>query len=139
MPGLRSACKWCWTMYEVGVARSFHAAHQLDESQSAGEHHEHDYRVEAIVRGDALEANGMLLDLDALGAGMDKCLDELESVELGALEAFEHENTTVENVAEHIWNHVRQLIDPPPQLTSMRVTVHESFDAWASVDKSFQR
>lgn len=125
-------------MYEVGVARSFHAAHQLEESPSAGDHHEHDYRVEAIVRGDVLEANGMLLDLDALGAALGECLDELESVKLESLETFQHETTTVENVAEHIWNHVRQLIDPPPQLTSMRVTVHESADAWASVDRPLQ-
>lgn len=125
-------------MYEVGVARSFHAAHQLEESPSAGDQHEHDYRVEAIVRGNVLEANGMLLDLDALGAALAECLDELESVELESLETFEHENTTVENVAQHIWNHVRELIDPPPQLTSLRVTVRESADAWASVDQSLQ-
>ncbi|MCA1569875.1 MAG: 6-carboxytetrahydropterin synthase [Chloroflexi bacterium] len=125
-------------MYEVGVARSFHAAHQLEESPSAGDHHEHDYRVEAIVRGDALAANGMLLDLDALGAAVGECLVELESVVLGSLETFEHENTTVENVAEHIWNHVRELIDPPPQLTSMRVSVHESSEAWASVDQPLE-
>jgi 6-pyruvoyltetrahydropterin/6-carboxytetrahydropterin synthase len=125
-------------MYEVGVARSFHAAHQLEESSSAGDHHEHDYRVEAIVRGDVLQPNGMLLDLDALGAAVAECLGELESVELGSLETFEHEETTVENVAEHIWIHVRELIDPQPHLTSMRVTVHESTDAWASVDQSIQ-
>lgn len=124
-------------MYEVGVARSFHAAHQL-ESPSAGDPHEHDYRVEAVVRGAALEANGMLLDLDAFGAALDECLRELESVELESLETFEHEETTVENVAEHIWNHVRELIDPPPHLTSFRVTVHESGDAWASVDQPLQ-
>jgi len=122
-------------MYEVGVARSFHAAHQLEESPSAGDPHEHDYRVDAIVRGEVLEANGMLLDLDALGAAVAECLDELESVELESLETFEHDETTVENVAEHVWNHVRQLIASPPQLTSMRVTVHESADAWASVDQ----
>lgn len=126
-------------MYEVGVARSFHAAHRIEESPSARERHEHDYRVEAVVRGNALEANGMLLDLDALGAAVGECLDELASVELGSLETFEHENTTVENVAEHIWHHVREMVDPPPQLTSMRVTVHESADAWASVDQSLQR
>ncbi len=122
-------------MYEVGVARSFHAAHQLEESPSAGDHHEHDYRVEVVVRGAALDANGMLLDLDALGAAVDGCLAELESVELESLETFEQESTTVENVAEHIWNHVRDLINAPPQLISMRVTVHESADAWASVDQ----
>jgi 6-pyruvoyltetrahydropterin/6-carboxytetrahydropterin synthase len=125
-------------MYEVGVARSFHAAHQLEESPAAGDHHEHDYRVEAIVRGEVLGANGMLLDLDALGAAVGECLDELESTELESLETFEHENTTVENVAEHIWNHVRELIDPPPQLISMRMTVHESTHAWASVDQPFR-
>jgi 6-pyruvoyltetrahydropterin/6-carboxytetrahydropterin synthase len=125
-------------MYEVGVARSFHAAHQLEESPSAGDQHEHDYRVEAIVRGDVLEANGMLLDLDALGAALGECLGELESVELESLETFDHEDTTVENVAQHIWNHVRELIDPAPQLTSLRVTVRESADAWASVDQSLQ-
>lgn len=122
-------------MYEVGVARSFHAAHQLEDSVSAGDRHEHDYRVEAIVRGDALDANGMLLDLDALGAAVAGCLSELEAAELESLETFGQEETTVENVAEHIWNHVRGLIDAAPQLTSMRVTVRESADAWASVDK----
>lgn len=122
-------------MYEVGVARSFHAAHRLEDSVSAGDPHEHDYRVEAIVRGDALDANGMLLDLDALGAAVSGCLAELEAAELELLETFGQEETTVENVAEHIWNHVCGLIDAAPQLTSMRVTVHESADAWASVDK----
>lgn len=125
-------------MYEVGVGRSFHAAHQLEESSSAGDHHEHDYRVEAIVRGEVLQPNGMLLDLDALAAAVAECLVELESVELESLEAFEHEETTVENVAEHIWSHVRGLLALPPQLTSMRVAVHESADAWASVDRRLQ-
>ena len=69
-------------MYEVGVARTFHAAHQLEESPTGGDHHEHDYRVEAIVRGGELQANGMLLNLDALGAAADECLKELESTEL---------------------------------------------------------
>ena len=120
------------------MGRSFHAAHQLEESSSAGEQHEHDYRVEVIVRGNVLDTNGMLLDLDAVGAAVDECLQELESVELESLETFEHESTTVENVAEHVWNHVRRLIDPPPQLLSMRVTVFESAEAWASVDQQLR-
>lgn len=123
-------------MYEVGVARSFHAAHQLEDSPSSGDQHEHSYRVETVVRGDVLEANGMLLDLDVLGDALAACLGELESAELESLAAFEDANTTVETVADHIWTHVRELIDPPPQLASLRVTVHESADAWASVDQA---
>lgn len=125
-------------MFEVGVARSFHAAHQLEESPSAGEQHEHDYRVEAIVRGEVLQANGMLLDLDVLGDALSACLSELESVELESLATFEQENTTVEIVAQHIWNHLRELTHPTPELASLRVTVHESADAWASVDQSLE-
>ncbi len=122
-------------MYEVGVARAFHAAHQLEDSPTSGEQHDHDYRVAAIVRGGVLGAGGMLLDLDALGAAVDACLRELESAELESLAPFEHQVTTVEIVAAHIWEHVRELIAPPPPLESLRVTVHESPDAWASVDR----
>lgn len=120
-------------MYEVGVARSFHAAHRLEDADE-GDHHEHDYRAEAVVRGEVLQNNGMLLDIDALSAAVEACLGELESVELESLETFAHESTTVENVTEHVWRHVRTLIGPPSELTSMRVTVHESGDAWASFD-----
>jgi 6-pyruvoyltetrahydropterin/6-carboxytetrahydropterin synthase len=125
-------------MFEVGVARGFHAAHQLEESHSAGDQHEHDYRVEAVVRGDVLEPNGMLLDLDALGAALSTCLGELESVELESLATFAHQDTTVEIVAQHIWVHVRELLDLPPRLHSLRVTVHESADAWATVDQPIE-
>lgn len=123
-------------MYEVGVARSFNATHQLEGSTSSGDQHEHDYRVEAVVRGEVLEANGMLLDIDVLGDALATCVGELESVDLESLAAFEDASTTVEIVADHIWTHVRELIDPPPQLASLRVTVHESADAWASVDQA---
>ena len=123
-------------MYEVGVARTFHAAHEVDSSQTAGDEHDHDYRVAAIVRGDALGDGGMLLDLDALGAAVDACLRDLDSTQLESLAAFENQITTVEIVAAHIWEHVGELIDPPPQLESLRVTVHESPEAWASVDRS---
>jgi 6-pyruvoyltetrahydropterin/6-carboxytetrahydropterin synthase len=125
-------------MFEVGVARSFRASHQLEESPSAGDEHEHDYRVEAIVRGDVLGANGMLLDLDALGAALGTCLAELESAELESLATFEQQDTTVEIVAQHIWKHLGELLDPPPQLQSLRVTVHESADAWATVDQPLE-
>lgn len=125
-------------MFEVGVAQGFHASHQLEDPHSAGDPHEHDYRVEAVVRGDVLEPNGMLLDLDALGGALSTCLGELESTELESLATFEHQDTTVEIVAQHVWTHVRELLDSPPHLQSLRVTVHESADAWATVDQPIE-
>ena len=95
-------------MFEVGVARTFHALHQLEAEDPAATHeHSHDYRAEVVARGERLDENAMLVDLDLLGAALSDCLAELDSVDLDNLAAFAGRNTTVETVAEHIWTHVR--------------------------------
>ena len=123
-------------MFEVGVARTFHALHQLKAEDPAASHeHSHDYRAEVVARGEQLDQNAMLLDLDALGAALSACLAELDAADLGTLAAFEGRETTVETVADHIWSHVRDLLAAPSALFGLRVTVYESADAWASVDR----
>jgi 6-pyruvoyl-tetrahydropterin synthase len=127
-------------MFEVGVARTFHALHQLEAEAGAEagpepHDHEHDYRVEAVVRGAELAPeSGWLLNLDELGAALTDCLAELDSTRLDDLATFAGQATTVEVVADHIWGHVSQAIDAP-SLQSLRVTVYESADAWAAVDR----
>jgi 6-pyruvoyltetrahydropterin/6-carboxytetrahydropterin synthase len=133
-------------MFEVGVARTFHALHQLEaEEASASHEHSHDYRCEVVVRGAELDENAMLLDLDALGAAVADCLAELDAADLDELPAFAGRSTTVETVADHIWDHVRDLLAPgssgssASSLVGLRVTVYESGDAWASVDRPLRR
>jgi 6-pyruvoyltetrahydropterin/6-carboxytetrahydropterin synthase len=121
-------------MFEVGVARTFHALHQL-EDDSASHEHSHDYRVEVVLRGDGLDENSMLLDLDALGAAVSGSLTELDAADLDVLPAFAGRNTTVEIVAEYVWSDVRTRLTPGAALASLRVTLYESADAWASVDR----
>ena len=123
-------------MFEVGVARTFHALHQLEVDDPAASHeHSHDYRAEVVARGERLDENAMLVDLDLLGAALSECLVELDSVDLDSLAAFAGRNTTVETVAEHIWTHVRDRLGRSSALAGLRVTVYESADAWASVDR----
>ncbi len=123
-------------MFEVGVARTFHALHQLEAEDSDASHeHSHDYRAEVVVRGERLDEDAMLVDLDLLGAALSECLAELDSADLGSLVAFAGRNTTVETVAEHIWTHVRDRLGRASALAGLRVTVYESADAWASVDR----
>ena len=123
-------------MYEVGVARTFHALHQLEADDPAASHeHSHDYRAEVVARGERLDEEAMLVDLDLLGAALSDCLLELDSADLGSLPAFVGRNTTVETVAEHIWTHVRERLGRASGLAGLRVTVYESADAWASVDQ----
>ncbi len=123
-------------MFEVGVARTFHALHQLEADDPGASHeHSHDYRAEVVARGEQLDQNAMLVDIDALGAALAACLAELDAADLGTLAAFEGQATTVERVAEHVWSHVRELLAAPSGLAGLRVTVYESADAWASVDR----
>jgi 6-pyruvoyltetrahydropterin/6-carboxytetrahydropterin synthase len=123
-------------MFEVGVARTFHALHQLEaEDPAAGHEHSHDYRAEVVARGEQLDQNAMLIDIDALGAALAGCLAELDAADLDTLAAFEGQATTVETVAEHVWTHVREVLATPPAVVGLRVTVYESADAWASVDR----
>jgi 6-pyruvoyltetrahydropterin/6-carboxytetrahydropterin synthase len=126
-------------MIEVGAARGFQALHRLVDGAEPDEHeHDHEYRVEAVVRGEPLPESGMLLDLDALHAALSACLDELDASDLDALPMFEGRATTVEIVSEHIWHHLRDQIGRSPPLQSLRVTVYESSDAWASVDRGLE-
>jgi 6-pyruvoyltetrahydropterin/6-carboxytetrahydropterin synthase len=122
-------------MFEVGVARTFHALHQLEAEDPAESHeHSHDYRAELVARGERLDENAMLVDLDLLGEALSDCLAGLDSADLGTLAAFAGQNTTVETVAEHIWTHVRDRVANASGLVGLRVTVYESADAWATVD-----
>jgi 6-pyruvoyltetrahydropterin/6-carboxytetrahydropterin synthase len=123
-------------MIEVGVARTFHAMHRLPQEVGAASHeHEHDYRVEAIVRGDALDESGMLLNLDLLEDALAACLDELDGADLETVPALSGRPTTVEMVADHVWQGVQDRLGLSGGLRSLRVTLYESADAWASVDR----
>jgi 6-pyruvoyltetrahydropterin/6-carboxytetrahydropterin synthase len=123
-------------MFEVGVARTFHALHQLETEDPAANHeHSHDYRAEVVASGERLNEDAMLVDLDLLGAALSECLAELDSVDLGSLAAFAGRSTTVETVADHIWTHVRDRLAPGSAIAGLRVTVYESPDAWASVNR----
>lgn len=131
-------------MYEVGVARTFEALHQLEPGGEGGAEpaphdHSHDYRVEAVVRGEELAENGMLLDLDHLGAALSECLAELDDSNLDALAVFAGHSTTVEVVAAHIWDHVAAALRASPGVVGLRVRVFESADAWASLDRDLER
>jgi 6-pyruvoyltetrahydropterin/6-carboxytetrahydropterin synthase len=124
-------------MYEVGVGGAFHATHRLEGIVGDdGPRHSHGYRVEVVVRGESISEDGMLLDLDRLNAALSECLGELDSTDLDELAPFAGQETTVERVAGHIWEGIRDSLDGEEGLSSLRVTVFESPDAWAAIDRS---
>ena len=125
--------------FEVGASADLRALHRIPWlPPPEGELHAHDYRVEVVVRGDTLSPDGMLLDLDQLNAALSDCLAELDSADLDQLPSFAGVNTTVEMVAAHIWEQVRDRLPAGHGLGALRVTLFETADAWASIDRPLE-
>ncbi len=126
-------------MFETGASVALRASHVMPGVDGPeGLPHEHDYRVEVVVRGDTLTPDGMLLDLDLLNAALSDCLAELNSTDLDQLPSFAGVNTTVEMVAGHIWERVRDRLPAGHGLGALRVTLFESADAWASIERPLE-
>lgn len=81
----------------------------------------------------------MLLDLDLLAAAVGGAVGPLDGGQLDVLAAFEARPTTVEVVAEHLWREVAGRLASLPALDSIRVTLFESPDAWATIDRVLER
>lgn len=91
-------------MYEISVRAAFEAAHFIDGyNGKCSRLHGHNWIVEAVVRGETLDALGMLIDFKILKAELNKVLDELDHRFLNELETFAAENPTAENLARQIF------------------------------------
>lgn len=118
-------------MYEVGVVDSFEAAHQLEgDFGPATRKHGHTYRVEVVVRGPALAADGTLYDVGRLRAAVRSEMEKLHYRDLNGLPAFASRNSTAEEVASYL---LEQLDEPfqDPRVETMAVRVWESESAFA--------
>lgn len=101
-------------MFEVGVTAQFEAAHRLvGEFGPATRMHGHTYRLEAAVRGPALQPDGTLFDITALQGAVQGLVAELHYRDLGEVAWLAGINTTVEHVALHCWRRLA------PQLGGM--------------------
>lgn len=118
-------------MYEVGVIARFEAAHALrGEFGSASRKHGHTYRVEAVVSGPKLRADGTLFDLTLLRSSLDAVLAELDYQDLDTLPAFQGRNSTAEGVAGYLWERVAPALRREG-LASLAIRVWENELAFA--------
>ena len=95
-------------MYEIEVRAAFEAAHCLDGYDGkCARLHGHNWEVVAIVRGENLDALGMLIDFKIVKAELKKVLDEFDHRFLNDLEPFAAENPTAENIARKIFERLK--------------------------------
>ena len=114
-------------MYEIEVRAAFEAAHFIDGYEGkCARLHGHNWEVVAVVRGEKLDALGMLIDFKILKAELKKVLGEFDHRFLNDLEAFTTENPTAENIARKIFQRLvlSEIFNGSVKLHGVRV--HES-------------
>ena len=90
-------------MYEVGVVAHFEAAHRLvGDFGPAQRMHGHTYRVEAVVNGRQLQADGTLFDITRLQAALQQVIATLHYQNLDDIPGLNTRNTTAEVVADYV-------------------------------------
>ncbi len=118
-------------MYEVGVVDSFEAAHRLKgDFGPATRQHGHTYRVEVVVRGASLRADGTLYDVGRLRAAVRAEMETLHYQDLNETPAFASRNSTAEEVATYLLERLRQPL-ADPGIETITVRVWESPDVFA--------
>lgn len=91
-------------MFEIEVSAAFEAAHFIrGYAGKCSRLHGHNWQVAALVRGEELDALGMLVDFKIVKAELNKVLDEFDHRFLNELDAFATDNPTAENLARKIF------------------------------------
>lgn len=111
-------------MFELGVQREFCAAHAIVMAGRRETSHGHNWRVTLVVRGEQLDADGLLCDFHEVEKILDRVLAPLRDANLNETPPFDALNPTAEHVAKHIADAVSAQMQGPARVH--RVTVTEA-------------
>jgi 6-pyruvoyltetrahydropterin/6-carboxytetrahydropterin synthase len=122
-------------MYEITVRKTFSAAHTLNIGGKREDLHGHNFRVEATVASEELNADGLVLDFRVLKEWVNEILGELDHTFLNNLPPFSNISPTAENIARFIYNKLEKNT-VPMDLKVSRVAVWESENSKAVYTKN---
>ena len=130
-------------MFGVTVRDHMMVAHSLrgDVFGPAQRLHGATFVVDATLRGDALDENGILVDIGRAAAVLKEVVGALSYRNLDDEPGFAGTNTTTEVLARHVADRLAERVEagdlgPAEHLTGITVTLHESHVAWASHERS---
>ncbi len=96
-------------MLELSVRASFSAAHRLKgHAGGCANVHGHNWDVEVLIRGETLDAMGMLVDFHVVKGAVREALAELDHADLNGVPAFQQANPTSENLARYLHGELRR-------------------------------
>ncbi len=97
------------------------------------------YVVDATFRGEALDAEGILVDIGRAAEALRAVVADLGYRNLDDDERFAGRNTTTEVLAEHVADRLAQQVGAGAlggaAVTRIAVTLHESHVAWATYER----
>jgi 6-pyruvoyltetrahydropterin/6-carboxytetrahydropterin synthase len=110
-------------MYEVTVERGFSSGHYLRNYKGKCENpHGHNYKVRITLRGENLDAAGLLLDFKDLKHVMRPVIDRIDHQMLNELEPFTEINPSAENLARYFFDETNKQLS---EMTGGRVRVKD--------------
>ena len=119
-------------MYELKVITRFAAAHRLTMVGAKCENmHGHNWKVEVVLRGDRLNAAGVLMDFGDVKALLRDIIGRLDHQFLNELPMFSGGQPSSERIAAFVAGQLQQALDAPHVRVS-RVSAWESDDACAT-------
>ena len=115
-------------LFEVKIIRSFGAAHNLKDFRGKCENlHGHNWKIEVVLRGKSLEANGILVDFGEVKAATKEAVEEVDHKYLNELPFFSQNNPSSENIARFLFKKLSV------KLNTENIWLH-SVSAWESDD-----
>ena len=119
-------------MYELTIETHFAAAHNLRGYEGACERlHGHNWRVEARVKAERLNAIDIAIDFKVFKAETEKIMERLDHRYLNEVPPFDKINTTAENIAKYIYTELSKVLNDGNVKVSL-VRVWESEKASAA-------
>ena len=129
-------------MFSVTVRDHMMIAHSLEGEVfgPAQQLHGATFVVDATFQGDALDANGILVDIGRATEELHRVVAGLSYRNLDEVVEFEGSNTTTEVLARLVADRLAEQVQagslgPDRQVSRISVTLHESHVAWASYER----
>jgi 6-pyruvoyltetrahydropterin/6-carboxytetrahydropterin synthase len=109
--------------YEVGLSQHVRASHIMPGMAGPeGQLHQHDYRIEVVVTREELDGNGMVCDLDVLGAALSQLITRIDGRNLEEIRPAGAAAVTVEVFARWVHDTISPAVaESGPDMLAVRV------------------
>jgi 6-pyruvoyltetrahydropterin/6-carboxytetrahydropterin synthase len=109
-------------MYEIRVQTQFYAAHRVRLANRQLEPiHDHDFQVEAVLRGPSLNEDGVLIDFRTVQRALRRIVEPLSDTDLSTAPLLAGLNPSAENLARKLFEALAREIGPQIPLVAVYV------------------